>query len=357
MAEDGQAAQMTAALSETLPGKLLAWYDTYGRDLPWRVKGKKPDPYGVWLSEIMLQQTTVAAVRDYYSEFIGKWPTVRSLAAASLDDVLKAWAGLGYYARARNLHACAKAVVDQHGGIFPSTVEELLKLPGIGPYTAGAIAAIAFDRPHAAVDGNVERVISRLHAVEMPLPESKPLIRAIAQDLVPEKRAGDFAQALMDLGATVCTPKSPNCLICPWTDHCQGRVLGFADTLPRKSPKKAIPTRRGYAYWLSRADGAVLMRRRPEKGLLGGMMEVPGSAWEEKLPEDKAPLEASWRRLPGKVEHTFTHFHLEITVLAAIVKDLVPPSHCRWVAAPDVDAEALPSVMRKVVEHARRLTR
>jgi A/G-specific adenine glycosylase len=355
MAEDGQAAQLIPALSGALPGELLTWYDTYGRDLPWRVKGQTPDPYGVWLSEIMLQQTTVAAVRDYYNRFISQWPTVEALAAASLDDVLKAWAGLGYYARAHNLHACAKAVVEEHGGVFPSTMEELLKLPGIGPYTAGAIAAIAFDRPHAAVDGNVERVISRLHAIETPMPESKPLIRAIAQDLVPEKRAGDFVQALMDLGATVCTPKSPNCLICPWADQCRGRALGIADTLPRKSPKKAIPTRRGYAYWLSRADGAVLLRRRPEKGLLGGMMEVPGSEWVEKLPEDKAPLKANWRRLAGKVEHTFTHFHLEITMLAATVEDAVPPPHCRWVDVQDVDGEALPSVMRKVIAHARRI--
>ena len=319
------------------------------------MKGKKPDPYGVWLSEIMLQQTTVAAVRDYYNKFIQRWPSVEALATASLDDVLKAWAGLGYYARARNLHACAKAVVEQHGGIFPSTVEELLKLPGVGPYTAGAISAIAFDQPFAAVDGNVERVLSRLHAIETPLPESKPLIREIAQALVPQKRAGDFVQALMDLGATICTPKSPNCLICPWADQCRGRALGIADTLPIKSAKKAVPTRRGYAYWLTRDDGAVLLRRRPEKGLLGGMMEVPGSEWTEKLPTADAPLTANWCKLPGVVEHTFTHFHLEIIVLAATVVDAEPDPHCRWVAAQEVDAEALPSVMRKVVQHARRL--
>ncbi len=346
---------MTPALSEALPGKLLAWYDAYGRDLPWRMKGKKPDPYSVWLSEIMLQQTTVAAVRDYYNKFISQWPNIETLAAAPLDDVLKAWAGLGYYARARNLHACAKAVVEQHGGSLPRSFEELLKLPGIGPYTAGAIAAIAYDAPHPAVDGNVERVLSRLHAIETPLPDSKPLIRKIAQDLVPEKRAGDFAQALMDLGATICTPKSPNCLICPWTDQCRGRIFGVAGTLPRKSAKKAIPTRKGYAFWLTRNDGSVLLRRRPEKGLLGGMMEVPGSEWTEKLPEGDAPLIASWRKLPGKVEHTFTHFHLEITVLAATVVDAKPPPYCRWVAVQDVDAEALPSVMRKVVAHARKM--
>lgn len=346
---------MTPALSDALPGKLLAWYDTYGRDLPWRMKGKKPDPYGVWLSEIMLQQTTVAAVRNYYNKFIERWPTVEALSAASLDDVLKSWAGLGYYARARNLHACAKTVVEQHGGIFPSTLDKLLKLPGIGPYTAGAIAAIAFDRPHAAIDGNVERVLSRLHAIEIPLPDSKPLIRDIAQSLVPETRAGDCVQALMDLGATICTPKSPNCLICPWADECRGRAMGVAEALPRKAAKKAIPARKGYAFWLTRADGAVLLRRRPEKGLLGGMMEVPGSEWTEKPSNSDAPLQAQWRRLSGKVEHTFTHFHLEITVFAAMVEDAEPPPYCRWIAAQDVDAEALPSVMRKVVAHARKM--
>lgn len=355
MAEDGQAAQLTSARLGALPGKLLDWYDVHGRDLPWRVKGARPDPYGVWLSEIMLQQTTVAAVRGYFLNFIERWPTVEALAAASLDDVLKAWAGLGYYARARNLHACARAVVEQHGGAFPPLAEELLKLPGIGPYTAGAIAAIAFDRSCAAVDGNVERVLARLHAIETPLPGSKPLIREIARDLMPQGRAGDFVQALMDLGATICTPRSPDCVICPWADHCRARALGIAGTLPRKSAKKAIPARKGYAYWLTRSDGAVLLRRRPEKGLLGGMMEVPGSEWAEKLPQASAPLKASWRRLPGKVEHTFTHFHLEITVLAATIADASPPPNCRWVGSRDVDAEALPSVMRKVVAHARRL--
>lgn len=351
MAEDGRQAQVTAVL----PGKLLAWYDAHGRDLPWRAKGKRPDPYGVWLSEIMLQQTAVAAVRGYFLKFAERWPTVEALAAASLDDVLKAWAGLGYYARARNLHACAKAVVEHHGGIFPSAVDELLELPGIGLYTAGAIAAIAFDRPCAAVDGNVERVLSRLHAIKTPLPQSKPRIREIAQALVPRKRAGDYAQALMDLGATVCTPKSPVCGICPWADQCRGRALGIAGTLPRKAARKAVPARLGYAYWLTRGDGAVLLRRRPEKGLLGGMMEVPGSEWEEKLPGKNPPFAAQWRKLPGTVQHTFTHFYLELTVLAAAIENAAPPAGCRWVAAQNVDAEALPSVMRKVAAHARRV--
>ncbi len=341
--------------ADQLAARLLAWYDRHGRDLPWRVKGALPDPYRVWLSEIMLQQTTVAAVRDYFRKFISLWPTVADLAAADLDEVLRAWAGLGYYARARNLHACAKMVAGQLGGVFPASLEGLQALPGIGPYTAGAIAAIAFDLPHAAVDGNVERVLSRFCAIEEPLPQSKPAIRAVAQGLVPGKRAGDFAQALMDLGATICTPKSPNCLICPWTEDCEGRKLGIAATLPRKAAKKAVPTRKGHAYWLEREDGAVLLRRRPEKGLLGGMLEVPSSPWEARLPaasSDHAPLVAAWRQLPGLVEHTFTHFHLELTVHHAKASAKAPAgSEWRWVKREDLAGEALPSVMRKVVAH------
>jgi A/G-specific adenine glycosylase len=230
--------------------RLLHWYDTHGRELPWRVKGGRTDPYRVWLSEIMLQQTTVAAVKDFFLRFVARWPTVGDLAAAELDDVLRAWAGLGYYARARNLHACARKVATERGGKFPTSYEELIALPGIGSYTAAAIGAIAFDLPLAAVDGNVERVISRLYAIETPLPQSKPEIRAKTQALVPDQRAGDFAQALMDLGATICTPKSPNCLICPYTDDCAGCKIGIADRLPRKAPKKSVPTRRAYAFLL-----------------------------------------------------------------------------------------------------------
>jgi A/G-specific adenine glycosylase len=314
------------------------------------------DPYRVWLSEIMLQQTTVQAVKAYFEKFVALWPTVEALAAAPLDDVLKAWAGLGYYARARNLHACAKDVVSRFGGRFPATEEALRSLPGIGPYTAGAIAAIAFGGRHAAVDGNVERVISRIYAIETPLPLSKPEIRAKAQELVPEQRAGDFAQAMMDLGATICTPRQPNCLICPWTEHCAGRISGLAPTLPRKAPKKAVPTRRGVAFWVAREDGAVLLRRRPEKGLLGGMMEVPSTQWSAKVAdaEAQAPLAAAWRKLPGKVEHTFTHFQLELTVwLAENVIDgaLRDDGDYRWTKRQDLAGEALPTVMRKVVSH------
>jgi A/G-specific adenine glycosylase len=325
--------------------------------LPWRAgPGETPDPYRVWLSEIMLQQTTVQAVKGYFEAFVSRWPTVEALAAAPLDDVLKAWAGLGYYARARNLHACAREVAARFGGRFPGSEAELRSLPGIGPYTAGAIAAIAFGKRHAAVDGNVERVISRLHAIEAPLPDSKPEIRAHAQALVPEHRAGDFAQAMMDLGATICTPRDPDCLICPWAEHCAGRIAGLAPLLPRRKQKKPVPLRRGIAFWIERQDGAVLLRRRPEKGLLGGMMEVPSTNWGEvpENPETASPLAAEWRALPGRVAHTFTHFHLELEVWrAARVIDgaLRDDGLYRWTPRHDLAGEALPTVMRKVVAH------
>ncbi len=341
-------------LHRDLAVTLLDWYGVHARDLPWRAKpGRRADPYHVWLSEIMLQQTTVAAVRAYFQKFINLWPTVHDLAAASLDDVLKAWAGLGYYARARNLHACAQVIAKELGGRFPETEEALWALPGIGPYTAGAIAAIAFDHPAAAVDGNVERVLSRLYAVETPLPSSKPHIRELAQALVPGARAGDFAQAMMDLGATICTLKSPACGDCPWTDHCAARKMGIAASLPRRKPKAERPTRYGTAFWIERDDGAVLLRRRPERGLLGGMMEVPSTEWTGSLPRNpnaSAPFDATWKKVRGKVEHTFTHFHLELSVLKA--QSIAPADLCpsyRWVPRKDLATEALPSVMRKVV--------
>ncbi len=342
------------------PGRasqLLDWYDAHARVLPWRAgPGEAAEPYRVWLSEIMLQQTTVQAVKAYFERFVTLWPTVEALATAPLDDVLKAWAGLGYYARARNLHQCAKQVVARFGGSFPAAEAELRTLPGIGPYTAGAIAAIAFGGRHAAVDGNVERVISRFYAIEAPLPGSKPEIRERAQALVPEHRAGDFAQAMMDLGATICTPRQPNCLICPWTDDCTGRITGLAPSLPRKKQKKQVLVRRGTAFWIERPDGAVLLRRRPEKGLLGGMMEVPSTPWGEasERPQEEAPLEARWTALPGLVAHTFTHFHLELAVWRAeVIADgaLRDDGDYRWTAREDLSGEALPTVMRKVVAH------
>ncbi len=331
-------------LETDLSYKLLVWYDTHARALPWRLR--VANPYKTWLSEIMLQQTTVAAVKDYFKKFIVLWPTVQHLAAASTEDVMKAWAGLGYYARARNLHACAKIVAAELKGIFPSSVEELQKLPGIGPYTSAAIAAIAFDMPAAAVDGNVERVISRYFAIEEPLPSSKPRIRKETELLVPQKRSGDFAQALMDLGATICTPKSPACNICPWTDECSGRIRGIAATLPRKAKKEKLPTRFGHIYWIENSKSEVLVRTRASKGLLGGMTEFPSSDWlRDKKPEFAAPFESEWQQ-SGLVEHTFTHFHLELTVWKTRTGNA--KLGCNFVAQAKLANEALPSVMRKV---------
>jgi A/G-specific adenine glycosylase len=341
---------------------LLAWYDRHRRRLPWRaLPGETPDPYRVWLSEIMLQQTTVKAVAPYFARFVARWPNVRALAAAPLDDVLRLWAGLGYYARARNLHACAQAVGARHDGRFPSSQAELGALPGVGPYTAAAIAAIAFDAPAAAVDGNVERVVARLFAVEDELPAAKSEIRRLAEGLIPAARAGDFAQALMDLGATICTPKKPACVLCPWTHACTARQRGDAEAFPRKVPKTEGRLRRGAAFVAIRADGRVLLRSRPPKGLLGGMTEVPTSEWRHDFGEREALAAAPllsrarprWRRVPGAVRHVFTHFPLELAVYAAEVpaSTRAPPG-MRWVALAALPDEALPNVMRKVLAHA-----
>jgi A/G-specific adenine glycosylase len=316
----------------------------------------------VWLSEIMLQQTTVKAVAPRYAAFLRRWPTVAALARAELDDVLAAWAGLGYYARARNLHACARAVVQVHGGRFPETEAGLRTLPGIGGYTAAAIAAIAFDARAAPVDGNVERVVARLFAVTTPLPAAKPEIKALAESLTPEKRAGDFAQGLMDLGAVICTPRRPGCGSCPLQPHCRALAAGLAAALPYREAKEARPTRRGTAFVAMRADRAVLLRTRPLKGLLGGMLEVPSSPWlkdgETGDGEAHAPVAAAWRVVPGLVEHTFTHFHLQLEVRRAEVGTdaaltaAAMPERCRWLRPRDFNDAALPSVMRKVLAHA-----
>jgi A/G-specific adenine glycosylase len=339
---------------------LLAWYGRHRRSLPWRAPpGERPDPYRVWLSEIMLQQTTVKAVAPYYARFLQRWPTVEALAASPRAAVLKVWAGLGYYARARNLHACARAVVERHAGRFPDDVATLGALPGIGPYTAAAIAAIAFDRPATPVDGNVERVVARLFAVEAPLPAAKPDIRRLAAELTPATRPGDFAQGMMDLGAMICTPLRPACALCPWTDACAAYRLGTAETFPRRAPKPEGRLRRGAAFWIERADGAVLVRTRPPRGLLGGMTEVPTSEWLHAFDEADALRAAqslsgerklAWHRLPGKVTHVFTHFPLELVVYAAAVPagTRAPPG-TRFVRRAALDGEAWPSLMRKVI--------
>ncbi|WP_029005003.1 A/G-specific adenine glycosylase [Azorhizobium doebereinerae] len=339
------------------PAALLAWYDRHRRRLPWRAEaGRRADPYHVFLSEIMLQQTTVKAVGPYFGQFLQRWPEVADLAAAPLEEVLSAWAGLGYYARARNLHACAKAVVARHGGRFPADEEALLELPGIGPYTAAAIAAIAFDLKASPVDGNIERVVSRLYRVEEPLPKSKPHIKALAAALTPAKRPGDFAQAMMDLGATICTPRSPACPLCPWMEPCAARAEGDPARYPVKAPKAARPARAGVAFLAVRADGAVLLRTRPDKGLLAKMTEVPSTPWGPvpAAPEAHAPLAGSWRPLPGSVEHVFTHFALTLSVRRADLPLRTPaPDGHRWVDPKDFEREALPSLMRKVLAHGR----
>jgi A/G-specific adenine glycosylase len=349
---------------EGIAASLLAWYDGERRLLPWRAApGETPDPYQVWLSEIMLQQTTVKAVLPRYTLFLRRWPTVVALAQAELGEVLAAWAGLGYYARARNLHACARAIIERHGGRFPNTEADLRKLPGVGDYTAAAVAAIAFGKRATPVDGNIERVVARLFAVTALLPAAKSEIRTLAETLTPAGRPGDFAQALMDLGATICTPRRPACGLCPVRVECRGYANSIAEALPYREEKGERPLRRGVAFVAVRCDGAVLLRERPPKGLLGGMLEVPSSPWEAAEPNgrslsDHAPLKAEWRKLPGLVEHTFTHFHLELSVCrAAVPLDAAPkraadPERCRFVARRDLAGAALPSVMWKVLRHA-----
>jgi A/G-specific adenine glycosylase len=348
------------------PARLLAWYDRHRRRLPWRAApDERPDPYGVWLSEIMLQQTTVKAVGPYFEKFVARWPDVGALGRAALDDVLRMWAGLGYYSRARNLHACAVAVLRDHGGVFPDTEERLRALPGIGPYTAAAIAAIAFDRRTMPADGNIERVVSRLFVVEEMLPQAKPRIKELAASLLApartddsSTRAGDSAQALMDLGASICSPKKPACALCPFGDDCMARARGDQEAFPRKAPKKTGALRRGAAFVVIRRD-ELLVRSRPEKGLLGGMTEVPGSEWLAAQEDSAALAQAPklsgvtrWQRKAGIVTHVFTHFPLELVVYTAEVPPRTrAPAGMRFVPLARLADEALPNVMRKVVAH------
>ena len=333
-----------------LRAQLLAWYDANARDLPWRVRpqgrpaGLRADPYRVWLSEVMLQQTTVPHATPYFLKFTARWPTVLDLAAEEDGAVMAAWAGLGYYARARNLLACARAVASDHGGVFPDTEAGLRALPGLGPYTAAAVAAITFDEATNVVDGNVERVMARLFAVEAPLPDAKPELKRLAAGLVRDARSGDWAQALMDLGATVCRPKSPLCDRCPVSAHCAGLATGAPERYPRRTAKAVRPHRHGVAYLLTKGDRVALVRREP-KGLLGGMLALPTSDWRSTRWTDEegqavAPADLNWRSV-GEVEHGFTHFTLTLRLLRAEGD----ADGVIW--SPQRDLDGLPSVFLK----------
>ncbi|MEQ1930567.1 MAG: A/G-specific adenine glycosylase, partial [Parvularculaceae bacterium] len=332
---------------------LLGWYEANARDLPWRTgpheraSGERPEPFHVLLSEVMLQQTTVATVAPRYARFIERWPSASSLAASPVEDLLSEWAGLGYYARARNLHRCAAAIVGRYGGVVPDTEEALLALPGVGPYTAAAVAAIAFDRRAVVIDGNIERVIARLFAIDAPMPAAKAAIRARAADIWPQNRSGEFAEGLMDLGATICTPRNPECPACPLSASCGAAASGEPERYPRRAQKAARPNRRGAALALFDAQGRVLLERRPDKGLLGGMLGLPGTAWSAEPPDVTA-----WSALgrpAGRVSHIFTHFRLDLDVYAG-------PARRRTLKVAEIWADArtvrLPTVMRKALDLA-----
>jgi len=346
--------------AQKLPGLLLAWYDRHHRELPWRVSpaaakaGKRADPYHVWLSEVMLQQTTVQAVKPYFAKFLTLWPEVTDLAAAPVEDVMAAWAGLGYYARARNLKKCAEAVAAEHDGVFPDTEEGLRALPGIGDYTSAAVAAIAFNRQSAVMDGNVERVISRLYAIDAPLPGSKPLMKAKVAELTPADRPGDFAQAMMDLGATICTPKRPTCALCPFRDDCLAFAQHDPELFPVKAAKKDKPVRLGAAFVAVAPSGEIFLRRRATSGLLGGMTEVPTTAWTSRLDGgstvDHAPFEAGWEAC-GAITHIFTHFELRLSVFRAQTPKIAIDDGW-WEPVTNLEAQALPTVMKKAITQA-----
>lgn len=340
-------------LPHHLTQALLAWFATQRRDLPWRdAPCGQRDPYRVWLAEIMLQQTQVITVLPYYADFLKRWPDVKALARAPDDDVMHAWAGLGYYARARNMLKCARVVADERQGAFPRSEEDLLTLPGVGAYTAAAICAIAFGGNAAAVDGNVIRTLTRLYAIDAQMPKGRALVEEKARAMLPAGRAGDFAEALMDLGSNVCKPRNPDCSACPWGSECRARALGSPLDYPHKATKQPKPTRRGWAFWVERADGCVLLERRPDKGLLGGMMGFPGTAWEAQMPSVIQATEffgeGEWEVVPGIVTHTFTHFHLELQVMRLMSKGR---NSGIWHPKDALDGKALPSLMHKVAKH------
>ncbi len=358
-----RATPMGAGARDAYRRAILAWYDACARALPWRVTpsqwaaGARPDPYTVWLSEIMLQQTTVAAATPYFERFVAAFPRIDDLAAAPLDDVLSLWSGLGYYRRARNLHACAQIVAER--GAFPNTERELRSLPGIGDYTAAAIAAVCFGAPATVVDGNVERVMARLFAVDTPLPKAKRELRALAGRFTDADRSGDYAQAVMDLGARICRPRSPNCGACPWRTGCAAHADGAVERFPVRAAKRTKPQRFGAGFVLVH-EGAVLLRRRDDSGVLAGMAEPPGTPWRDEIWGDRAalayaPLRADWARSPDGVTHVFTHFGLDVAVWCAEAKDwtdpdaMAPEGHW-WARLDGLDRQALPSVMRKIID-------
>ncbi|HQS69490.1 MAG: A/G-specific adenine glycosylase [Novosphingobium sp. 28-62-57] len=335
---------------EAIAPRLLGWYDVHARRLPWRkLPGEaRQDPYKVWLSEVMLQQTTVAAVGPYFAKFTERWPTVGDLAAADDADVMAAWAGLGYYARARNLLACARAVAAM-GGVFPDTEEGLRALPGLGEYTAAAVAAIAFGRRAVVVDANVERVVARLFAIDEPLPGGRAAVRFAAGQVTPDARAGDFAQAMMDLGATICTARSPRCMLCPLSGQCRGLAEGAPERLPVKAAKKAKPVRQGRAYWIERG-GEVLLITRPGHGMLGGMRALPDDGWSAKG-DGAAALDGAWHS-GGVVRHSFTHFDLELQLMLCLSPEAVSHGSGEWWPVDDIEAAGLPTVFAKAARMA-----
>lgn len=339
---------------DSFSNRLLEWYDRHARALPWRIPphqskaGVRPDPYSVWLSEVMLQQTTVAAVKSYFETFTTIWPTVNDLAAAENDEVMSRWAGLGYYARARNLKACAEIISREHNGRFPETEDGLRELPGIGDYTAASIAAIAFGERSAVVDGNIERVLTRHRTIATPLPKAKAEVREVMQDITPADRPGDFAQAMMDLGATICTSKNPVCGLCPLADDCSAREAGTMLDYPVKLPKKPKPLRRGAAYVAWR-DGVFFTIKRPDDGMLGGMQAPPSTDWSSKtdgaLGADAAPFAADWE-MAGTITHVFTHFQIELEVWSAEVD---APIQGKWLS----EINDLPTLFRKVIRKSK----
>lgn len=346
------------ASSDTIAGKLLDWYDAHARDLPWRARPgtPAPDPYRVWLSEVMLQQTTVAAVKGYFAEFTRRWPDVTALAAAGDEEVMAAWAGLGYYARARNLLACAREVAAR-GGRFPDTEEGLRALPGLGAYTAAAVAAIAFGRRAVVVDANVERVVARLFSLDDPLPGGRTAIRDKADTITPGQRSGDFAQAMMDLGATVCTSRSPRCLLCPLSADCVARAVGEPERFPVKAPKKARPVRQGRAFWIER-DEHVWLVRRPGKGMLGGMRALPDDGWHARGDgSGQEPLAGPWESA-GKVGHVFSHFSLELNLAVYLGRqcDNLGGEEGEWWPLHRLEEAGLPTLFAKAARLALAVT-